>query len=1089
MAEVWRGTHRPTNTPVAIKIVTFASAPEETLWRSLFAREVRATARLDHPRIVRMHDHGEVPADHPVGPGAPFLVMEWVDGGTLAKTGGRRPWPHVRDELLALLDALAHAHARGVIHRDLKPANVLVAARGPVLTDFGIAAQTDLVEHEKALLGTPNYMAPEQVRADFGPIGPHTDMYALGCLAWYLITGRPPFKGGGPLEILRRQLTQAAPPLQASIDIPDGLEAWLQRLLAKRPEARFECAADAAAALVHLDGAGDTSSVMLPLADTRWAGADRAFMPHSWRADASEDDTPPPLAGAGCALVGLREPRMRGREAQRDRLWSALAAAHQGVRAVVIEGPSGCGKSRLASWLGRTAHATGAALHVHARHTVDRSADNGLEAALAAALYCGGLPGPRRLARIAAALDLPVEDEQVRALAAATTIAGRLTDPSAPLVMGSQIERRVAVLDGLVRLARHRPVVLQIDDVQWGLDAIEIVARLLVENPDAPILAVMTAPDGRRDLRVDTALAQLVSDARVTAIRLSGLPSNEMADMVRAILPITDALMERIDRAAVGSPLHAETMLRHWIKVGALQAGPDGFDLDREGLAALPPDLDGVWEARLVAAADPESMPAYELAAVLGDVVAQGIWRSACTRAAVRIKPKIFERMQDAGLIRAGDVWLEFAHSALRSALLRRADSGGRLTRWHAIAAAALTGAHADPRIIAEHLRSAGQPAKAAQLLESAIRPTLDRLDFPLAHELLGELIRALRKQGATRSDPAWTRLRVLWAEHATGIADVRRGRDWALRALKVARNASSATTLAHCLLAAGDAVRRIDGHKSGWVWFWEALDLVDRIDDPALKAQIHTRAGWCQAKLGHFKEAEHELTEALQLCPRRSDKGLIRYYLGAVAFDRGQLGRAESYAMQSVADFRATGSRYGLTHPTNLLGDIYLELGDLDRAEAQHRESLRLVEATGGIDRHVAQANLGLVALARGELDAARTILLNSIGAATQTGHHTAAENIRSALVRCEALRQDWAAVATGLGQLRQAYGTTFTAYAGSAADLYQIAEAAEAARQTDIAEYAWTFAAEQYDALGRKAESADVRAAWALAVVARPE
>lgn len=1090
MAEVWQGVHAPTGTPVAIKIVTLDRAPEETLWRSLFAREVRATARLDHPRIVRMHDHGEMPADHPIGPGAPFLVMEWVNGGTLSKTGGKRPWPLVRDTLLDLLDALAHAHAHGVIHRDLKPANVLLAERGPVLTDFGVAAQLDAAEPgERAMLGTPNYMAPEQIRSDYGAIGPPTDLYAMGCLAWYFITGRAPFKGGGALDILRRQLGEDPPEFAPAIELPEGVEGWLRRLLAKRPEDRFALAADAAAALVYLDGAGRASSFMLPLADARWAGAERAHMPATWRSDALTDGTPPPLAGAGCALVGLRQPRMRGRAAQRDRLWQMLAATYSGGRAVLIEGPAGCGKSRLGSWLGRTAHATGAALHVTARHARDGGGDSGLETALAHALGCTGRAATERVARIAAALDLPTENETVRGLAAVTTVAGRLTDPNAPLIISSQAERRQTVIDGLVRLARHRPVVLQIDDVQWGLEAIETVQALLQSHPEAPILAVMTAPDGRRATQVDRALARLVSDARVAAIRLAQLPADEMAQMVRAILPITDALMTHIAQTAVGSPLHAETMLRHWIKMGALRSGPDGFDLDREALAALPPDLDGVWDARLVAAADPKSAFAYEIAAVLGDVVGANIWRAACERAGLLISRSVHERVQDAGLVHVGETWLELCHPALREALLRRARAGKRLTRWHACAAGALSAAKADPRAVAEHLRGAGLPQKAADLLETVVREAINRHDFAVAHAALIDLIRVLRSLGTRRTDAAWTRVRVLWAERTSGMAELRRGRRWAERALAIARDAPGTDTLVHCLLVLGDTVRRIDGPKAGWPYFWEALDFAPQTRGAALKAKAHLSAGWCQVKLGHYQEAEKALQTALGLATDRSVTGMIHYSLGSAAFDRGQLGRAESYAMQALADYRAAGSRYGMTHPNNLLGDIYIELGDLDRAEHHHRESLRLSEATGGVDRHIAQANLGIVLLARRELDEAHALLTQSIEAATCAGHFTAADSIRSALVRCEAWMGNWAEVAEGLGRLRASYGKTFTAYAGSAADLYQVALAAEDAGQAAVAEYTWRLAVEQYDALDRGAEGADVRAAWAMAVAARAE
>ncbi|MCA9526852.1 MAG: serine/threonine protein kinase, partial [Myxococcales bacterium] len=165
MADVWQGVHRDEGLPVAVKVVTARDGPDPR-FRHLFAQEVRAVARLYHPGIVRLLDYGELPAELPAGVDlpaeAPYCVMEWVPGGSLAGHGGRLTYPQIRGILLALLDALGHAHARGVVHRDLKPDNVLLADRGPVLTDFGVAARLDeaVGDEPQILVGTPNYMAP-----------------------------------------------------------------------------------------------------------------------------------------------------------------------------------------------------------------------------------------------------------------------------------------------------------------------------------------------------------------------------------------------------------------------------------------------------------------------------------------------------------------------------------------------------------------------------------------------------------------------------------------------------------------------------------------------------------------------------------------------------------------------------------------------------------------------------------------------------------------------------------------------------------------------------------------------------------------
>ena len=264
MADVWRGTHAASGMTVAVKVLNGARAKEEAFIRAL-KNEIHAVARLHHPGIIVVFDRGEVSAEAAsasggrLSEGSPYLAMEYASYGALSAKRFPLPWPTTRLLLLALLDALAHAHARGVVHRDLKPGNVLLC--GPVdarpglkLTDFGIAQPLDFASTQgqlSVLSGTPRYMAPEQFTGHWRDFGPWTDLYALGCLAFQASSGKTPFSGDS-MRLAVAHCHDAPPPLALDATYPPEFEGWVLRLLEKDPRDRFLRAADAAYALAQL---------------------------------------------------------------------------------------------------------------------------------------------------------------------------------------------------------------------------------------------------------------------------------------------------------------------------------------------------------------------------------------------------------------------------------------------------------------------------------------------------------------------------------------------------------------------------------------------------------------------------------------------------------------------------------------------------------------------------------------------------------------------------------------------------------------------------------------------------------------------
>jgi hypothetical protein len=304
MGEIWAAVHEPSGTPAALKFLARKHATDPRAVAA-FRAEARALATVEHPGVVRIHHYGIAEG------GVPFFAMERAPGGSLAELGAR---DDVTAILLSLLDALAHVHARGLIHRDLTPGNVLVwRMPGPPtrwgayvpgvlskIADFGLATSIGNVEPPPARArGTPQYMAPEQFAKELRDEGPWTDLYALGCIATRLVTGKPPFAGRSwkDLELAHRTMDPPA--------VEGRLGAWLARLLAKEPRDRFRSAADAAWALVR----SPDSSTAPPMPE-RWGEPEAARLPLEDTSlsllEVERVPVPPDRDAVWTTLVGVR---------------------------------------------------------------------------------------------------------------------------------------------------------------------------------------------------------------------------------------------------------------------------------------------------------------------------------------------------------------------------------------------------------------------------------------------------------------------------------------------------------------------------------------------------------------------------------------------------------------------------------------------------------------------------------------------------------------------------------------------------------------------------------------------------------------
>ncbi len=245
MGEVYLAEHQLLKRPCAIKLIR-ANHVADPKALERFEREVRLTATLSHPNTVEIYDYGRTEK------GTYYYVMEYLPGLNLAELVERHgPVPPGRAVhlLRQVCMALREAHGAGLIHRDVKPSNIIAARRGGMddvakLLDFGLVqppatpAAADLSGEDK-IVGTPHFMSPEQARGS-RELDERSDIYSLGAVAYYLLTGRPPFDDTDRIGIIIAQVRDPViPPSQLQSDIPNDLEQVVLRCLAKDPDSRF----------------------------------------------------------------------------------------------------------------------------------------------------------------------------------------------------------------------------------------------------------------------------------------------------------------------------------------------------------------------------------------------------------------------------------------------------------------------------------------------------------------------------------------------------------------------------------------------------------------------------------------------------------------------------------------------------------------------------------------------------------------------------------------------------------------------------------------------------------------------------------
>jgi len=1027
MGAVWRAEHMPSGLHVAVKVIH--DVHSET-GRRAFAREIRSVAALNHRGIVHILDVGEGEStDQDLPEGAPWFAMELSEGGTLEGMQ-LKSFGELARILFDIFDALAYAHARGIVHRDLKPSNILLTADvehewRPVLTDFGIAKATgdmNLEERTSSTSGTPAYMSPEQFHGDWRKTGPWTDLYALGCMIYELAVGQIPFSAKSMLELARKHFTEPLPKLVPRFDVPPRFEAWLRRMTHKNPELRYRNAAHASwalfrmvsenprwmpATLAHtltMPGAQVPTMTMDSMFTAKLDLEEMGLLLASDTHDHGEmldlEDPPIPfhvveagesrgrhLFGAGLNLFGLRQTPFVGRSEEREVLWNSLLRAARGklVR-VIVEGDAGSGRSRLLDWFVTRVLELGAAQVVRVRHTRTSSGSHGIIPALESALGLTALAGNELIERILSVLEAVSERNALNTPPAVLTSRAReiaaLFDErnshTSNIQHESPRERYEAVTWLLTYLTHDGPLVLGVDDAQWGWDTLGFIEFLKRETA-APILClIMAEPDVK--CRAARGFLDGLLSGGTTVLHLGNLSPSEHESFVRALAPLERRAAAKIANASQGHPGRAVQLVDSLIRGEELVPSPEGYRLAHE--ANVTRELSAVW-TRLrnklyqlypIGAHQSVSM-ALEAAVVMGGDVELSEWDELLKHLDISLDAEtLVHHCVSLGIAyRRGDRWAfrNREHVEELRNDCQESEYWESLHRACAELARPASGVSLSERRFT-YFDQGGLEEEAALALADAVEDYLHRNAYQRASLLADELERRLARLGVAPDDRR--RVRVVTARF-----EILRftGRVKDVLAAKEAFERHVVTCADH--LARADAYRAlagalyVTGNKEGAAAYYQlAFEQAD--GDPFLSAKLMHGSGWVYSNGPHLDKAEECYKAGVEFGRRSGEARETAWNLVGLAELRLRAlnPECEEIAAEALELFESVGSRAGAAMALQVLGDLARMTGNEDLAEELYLRSIEMLQRVGSVVESMVRGRLGILYLRQGKEAAA---------------------------------------------------------------------------------------------------------------------